>query len=115
MTLMVADPRPTHEPDELEPATPRRYPIQPLLNALALHPTHTGGGNQPGTPEGHALLALHLGISHRHARRLATHGLNDTQADRYACRIGHHPATLWTNWWDIEPDTEEDPTTGIMS
>lgn len=54
-------------------------------------------------------LARLLGISDRWARELKATGLTDTQADRYACRIGHHPSAIWPDWWNVEPDVEEGP------
>jgi hypothetical protein len=58
-------------------------------------------------------LARLLGISDRWARELKATGLTDTQADRYACRIGYHPSILWPTWLNIEPDLDEGPD-GIM-
>lgn len=74
-----------------------RHPAQPLLDHLHLH-TH-----QPSH------LAQALNISVRQAHRIIHHGLSDTQADRHATQLGLHPTHLWPNWYDIDPDTEEDP------
>lgn len=77
----------------------RRYPLAPLAHILGIELGRVGG-SQPGQPRaGLAALAEHLGISHTMAQRLNAQGLSDTQADRYACRIGHHPSEIWPTWW----------------
>lgn len=87
--------------------TQTRYPLAPLARALGITVTTRGGGNQPGHLQGLAAIATHLGISHRHAQRLHQHGLNPEQADRYAIRLGIHPAVLWPSWW-TDTDTRAD-------
>jgi hypothetical protein len=86
-----------------------RYPLQPLATHLGIH-LGTIGGQQPGQhPEGLHALALALGISHRHARRIHTHGLTDTAIDRYITgRLRIHPADIWPDlWWTNAPGEDD--------
>jgi hypothetical protein len=53
---------------------------------------------------GLAALAIAVGITHRQARRCLHTGLTDRQADRYATRIGMHPASIWPEWWEAAGD-----------
>lgn len=78
-----------------------RYPLAPLAAAarIELH--------RPGRPSdddqadaGLHALAQRIGITHRQARRILHTGLTDRQADRFATRIGMHPASIWPEWWD---------------
>lgn len=63
---------------------PARYPLADLAHAA-------GAADL-------ADLARMLGITYRHACRLQAEGLSDDQADRYACRLGEHPAAVWPEW-----------------
>ncbi len=42
-----------------------------------------------------------LGADDNTIRWWRANGLTLYQADRLACRLGHHPADLWPNYWDI--------------
>ena len=82
-----------------------RYPLAPLAAAMRVEL------HRPGRPTdndqadaGLAAIAKHLGIGHRWARRMLEHGLTDRQADRFATRIGMHPASIWPQWWDAAGD-----------
>lgn len=80
-----------------------RYPLGPLAAALRID-LHQPGRPPDGTDSGTTELATHLGISPRNARALLQRGLSDRQADRYATRIGQHPASIWPQWWDNAGD-----------
>ena len=82
-----------------------RYPLEPLAAAMRVEL------HQPGRPvdnhqadAGLAAIATRLGIGHRQARRCLHNGLTDRQADRFATRIGMHPASIWPQWWDNAGD-----------
>lgn len=88
----------------------RRYPLEPLARLAGIELGRIGG-SQPGQPPaGLAALAQQLGISHTMAQRLNTEGLSDQQADRYAIALGHHPGTIWPDWWTNNPITPDDDT-----
>lgn len=80
---------------------PIRYPLEPLAHALRIdlhRPGRPTDDNQADS--GLNALAHHIGITHRQARRALHDGLSDRQADRFATRIGMHPASIWPQWWD---------------
>lgn len=64
---------------------PMRWPLEPLLE-LTGHTTHT--------------LGKALGISGSWVKECRTTGLSDLVADRWACRLGHHPSAVWPDWFD---------------
>lgn len=73
-----------------------QYPLQPLLDHLADH--HITSERQ---------IATHLNISRRTVRHhLHTRTLTWTEADTYACHLGHHPYELWPTWLDDQDDQE---------
>ena len=71
----------------------RRLPVEPLLVAAGGHDDRT--------------VAELLGVHRRAVSRAREHGLTDRMADRWACRLGVHPGTVWSEWWDIITDDEE--------
>ncbi len=71
----------------------RRLPVEPLLVAAGGHDDRT--------------VAELLGVHRRAVSRAREHGLTDRMADRWACRLGVHPGTVWPQWWDIITDAEE--------
>lgn len=82
-----------------------RYPLQPLADALRIELHHPGRPTDDDQADsGLAALADRIGISHRQARRALHTGLTDRQADRFATRIGMHPASIWPQWWDAAGD-----------
>ena len=54
-------------------------------------------------------IAATLGLSYNVVNRwrLDDIHLNTWQADRYAIRIGQHPAMIWENWFDLPEYTPE--------
>lgn len=56
--------------------------------------------------DGATELARCLGISTRQVLRLRHSGLTEVDADRYACRLGLHPGTVWPEWWSIDNEEE---------
>lgn len=80
-----------------------RYPLHPLAEALRIELTTAERGNGI-EPHGLPALADRLHTDERHLRRALHHGLTDRQADRYATRIGMHPASIWPEWWDAAGD-----------
>ena len=64
-----------------------RYPVQPLLDAAGIRGADWA-----------AETAFRLGISRRQVHRCVAQGLSWTQADRFACRLGHHPLNVWPEW-----------------
>lgn len=82
-----------------------RYPLAPLAAHLRIELHATGArSHDDRTEAGLALLADRLGIGHRWAKRMLANGLTERQADRAAIRLGLHPCTLWTSWWDDAGD-----------
>lgn len=80
---------------------PTRYPLGPLARLAGVE-LGIIGGSQPGQPpRGLAALAIELGISHTMAQRLNANGLSEPQADRYAARLGYHPANVWPDWYEV--------------
>ena len=94
-------------------ATSRRYPLAPLIKAAGVQ-LGPRGGDQAGEHRQFTLLAERLGISRQKWWHLNRTGLTDRQADRYAIRLGQHPALIWNDWNDIDPDIEEDDH-GVMT
>lgn len=83
---------------------PIRYPLEALAVALRIELRvieHGDGVELLGL----AAIADRLGIDHRQARRCLRFGLNDRQADRFAVRIGRHPASIWPEWWEAIGET----------
>lgn len=76
-----------------------RYPLEPLAKAMALHLGAHGQRGDGVDHRGLVALADRLGISSRWARDLHARGLTERQADRFAVAIGHHPASVWPDWW----------------
>ena len=64
--------------------TALRWPLQPLLDAIAHPPVST--------------LAVRVGVSSRTVWRWHHNGLTDHQADRVAIALGYHPANIWHDW-----------------
>ncbi len=52
-------------------------------------------------------LARRSGYSVRTLQRWKTTGIPLHSADQLACRLGHHPATIWPHWFHA--DTHPDP------
>lgn len=61
-----------------------RYPFAPLSALL---------------PRNRDARASKLRVSRATLRRYETEGLDGYQADRCAVRAGHHPGTVWPEWW----------------
>jgi hypothetical protein len=84
---------------------PRPYPIEPLAQAIGIH---------PNTPHLTATLANTLGLNPRSIYDGRTRGLTTRQADRWAALAGLHPGIIWPHWWDDDTDpgplpNEDDP------
>ena len=62
-----------------------RYPVQHLLDAANVTA---------------AQAAHQLHVSYRQLQQLARFGLPEHLADRWACRLGLHPANVWPEWVD---------------
>lgn len=74
--------------------TDRIFPLGPLLVAAKV-PTL----NQ---------LALKVRAGLPAIRRADLEGLTWPQADVWACRLGCHPAEVWSDWWaQVNPEEEE--------
>ncbi|HVT78470.1 MAG TPA: hypothetical protein VHD87_15640 [Acidimicrobiales bacterium] len=81
--------------------------------AATLTPNKTHRRSKPRQPTlPFAALAEHLGVSETEAGRMLTingsrlahlraHGVAIDVADRYACRLGVHPAEVWPNWYRV--------------
>ena len=63
----------------------RPFPLQPLLEATSVPLT--------GLPR-------RLGTSTTTVRRAATTGLTEAQADQWSVKLGLHPGTIWSAWWE---------------
>ena len=85
---------------------PRRYPLEPLARVAGIELGRMGG-DQPGQRRGLLLLVELLGISREWGRHLNRFGLTETQADRYAVTLGHHPGSIWPEWWDAGGDIDD--------
>lgn len=46
-------------------------------------------------------VAQALDVERTMIRRAAEFGLTDTQADRWAVKLGHHPGNVWADWFDV--------------
>jgi hypothetical protein len=69
-----------------------RWPLQPLLDATGLPRT---------------ILAIQAGTTMSTLRAAEQDGLTDEQADRWAIRLGQHPAMVWgAAWLDAAGDIE---------
>jgi hypothetical protein len=64
--------------------TPRRWSLEPLLAAI--------GRTQ------HDLPGI-LNVSHDTVYIAATRGMRDYTADRWCCRFGYHPASIYGHEW----------------
>ena len=73
----------------------QRWPLAPLLDASGLT---------------RLWLAHHLGVSGETLKRAARDGLTDTEADRWATRLGFHPVAIW-GWDWITTGLDYRPTT----
>lgn len=81
--------------------TAPRYDLADLAAALRIELGPQDRNRQSeGEPRGLLALAARLGTDERHLRRAMHHGLTDRQADRYATRVGLHPASIWPCWWE---------------
>lgn len=65
----------------------RPWPLEDLLSAAGI-----------GTDE----LMPKVGISGRDRQYAVKWGCTDRQADRWSCRLGLHPGTVWVHWFDYE-------------
>lgn len=64
----------------------RLFPIEPLLAAAKI----TVGQ-----------LARAVNANGSAVHQAALYGLTVSEADRWAIRLGHHPATVWPEWVDV--------------
>jgi lambda repressor-like predicted transcriptional regulator len=83
------------------PKVKRKSKALPTFNAqnlLALYPKD----------KNNSFLADVFGVSRntiiRWINRPEEGDLNIFKADRYACRIGMHPATIWTDWYEKQEE-----------
>jgi lambda repressor-like predicted transcriptional regulator len=83
------------------PKVRRKSKALPTFNAqnlLALYPKD----------KNNSFLADVFGVSRntiiRWVNRPEEGDLNIFKADRYACRIGMHPATIWTDWYEKQEE-----------
>lgn len=75
----------------------RRYPVGPLVDAIALdfNPVnHWEAGHIIG------YVSRRLNVDRSVLYRAKHHGLTEETADRLACRAGFHPCEVWDDWWD---------------
>lgn len=77
----------------------KRYPIEPLAEALGVTLGRIGGYQPDAPTEGLAALARSIGASLSTAKRIRKEGLTDAQADRYAVAAGTLPELLWPDWY----------------
>lgn len=84
----------------------KRYPIEPLAEALGVTLGIEGNPNDDALLVGYAHLAEALGIdSFETVRTQRKRRLSDRQADHHACAIGMHPNDIWPTWYDdAHPD-----------
>lgn len=71
---------------------PRPYPVDRLAVAVGLHLSD---------PHLTSKLAITLGMNRGWVRRCRTLGLDEEQADRWACRAGIHPADVWPRFGEL--------------
>ena len=77
-----------------------RLPLAPLLDAVRRHsrPRLAGDGM---LLSGTALVAEACGVTKRTVQRWAQAGLTWDAADKAACSLGLHPASVFGRaWWD---------------
>lgn len=91
-------------------ATPSRYPLEPLADALGVT---LGVPGRPATFDGsNGLVALaeYLEMSRGQVyTRLKRGGLDVWEADRAACKLGKHASEIWPEWGDeLLDDLDED-------
>lgn len=80
----------------MPPQPARRWPIQPLIEAV-------------GLPGCHA-LATSIAVDEREvARWREAGGFTDLWADRAAVWFGLHPALVWTDWYEAAEPQRADP------
>ncbi len=76
----------------------KALPTYNAQNLLALYPKD----------KNNSFLADVFGVSRgtiiRWVNRPEEANLNIFKADRYACRIGMHPATIWTDWYEKQEE-----------
>lgn len=81
----------------------RRYPLQPLIDALGLREVASPYPCAPPlTVE--AQLARLMGVHQALTRRARRGGLSERAADRWAIAVGLHPDLVWA---DYMSDTKE--------
>ncbi len=89
---------------------PRRYPLEPLEQALGITPNRPGQRRHPDHANhddpltGDQLLAQRTGYTERTIRSWRTHGLHPKAADNAAIHAGLHPDLIW----DYEPGDDDD-------
>lgn len=86
-----------------------RYPLDPIARRLHVRLGLPGNPQDPPGEHGHDAIAVSLGVSRATARRMATFGLTERQADHAAITLGTHPALLWPSWWSDGTSGEERP------
>lgn len=52
-------------------------------------------------------IASLLDVDRRRVLTWRQRGVSYFDADLIACRLGLHPASLWPNWWALEPSKRE--------
>lgn len=81
-----------------------RYPVDAIAKHLNIDLNQIGG-HQPGQhPTGITAIAQALNVTPRYLQHARRQGLTPWQADRYACRLGVHPSTIWPTWFQDTPD-----------
>jgi hypothetical protein len=93
-------------PADWQRTATRRYPTGPVEAFLRarLGPFGLIGGEGSTESYGYtaARAATMLNVHTETYRRAVTRGtLDETTADRWATRLGLHPADLWPEWWQV--------------
>lgn len=91
-------------------ATPSRYPLEPLADALGVTLGVPGRRNEaPDISHGWTALAEHLGLTARQMRRRReAGGLSVWEADEAACKLDKHASEIWPEWGDELLDALDD-------
>lgn len=84
-------------------------PIDPLWRRAAARWRPTTAQNRHGGPQGpgefsSTALAEACGVTRRTVSRWRHRGLTWDKADKAACALGLHPASVWGgDWWAVVP------------
>lgn len=82
-----------------------RLPFGPLAEAAARH-LRPRTADDGAVIHGSILLAEACGVGHGTVRQWARRGMTWDTADKAACALGLHPASVWDDWFERVPDEE---------